>query len=121
MDPKLEELEKKIRKARHDEPTPEELSKAEADSNSRAGIQAGFEFVGSIVVSLVIGYGLDQWLGTKPVFFLIFFFLGICTGFFNVYRVTQNLGASVGFSQLHQAQKDAKRSPELNDKDEQEQ
>ena len=27
---------------------------------------------------------------------IILFFLGICTGFYNVYRMTQNLGTGIG-------------------------
>ena len=40
----------------------------------------------AIFVGFMIGYGLDELLGTKPVFLLIFLFAGIAAGFLNVYR-----------------------------------
>ena len=111
----FEELEAKIQKARQtDAPSPQQIQKSVDESNSRAGIQAGIELVGSIGAGALIGLGLDHWLGTKPAFFLIMFFVGICTGFYNVYRVTQGLGSAVGFSQLHKGQKDAKSTQEKN-------
>lgn len=36
--------------------------------NSNQSISQGTEFVGTLVVFLLIGLGLDAWLGTMPVF-----------------------------------------------------
>ncbi|MCD8562535.1 MAG: AtpZ/AtpI family protein [Alphaproteobacteria bacterium] len=68
-------------------------------------------------MSTAIGYGIDYYFGTKPAFLLIFFFLGVCTGFYNVYRVTQNMGTAVGIKKpakedLSEDKKDAKSSTE---------
>ena len=117
----LDELNKKLMKARGQDP--ESLEKKKSDDNemqSRQGIQAGIELVGAIFIPSAIGYGIDQWLGTQPAFMLILFFLGICTGFYNVYRVTQNLGTAVGNKSsekdeengLQESEKDAKTPPE---------
>lgn len=109
----LDQLEEKIKKARHQDSIDKKvLKQVEATSDSRAGIQAGVELVGSIAVSTAIGYGLDHWLGTKPLFLILLFFLGVFAGFFNVYRVSQNLGGSVGYSELHRREKSAKTAPE---------
>lgn len=121
MSSDFEDLGEKIEKARHSHlPTNAQKKIAEEKTNSRAGIQAGFELVSAIILSTLLGLGLDHWLGTKPAFFLILFFLGVCTGFYNVYRVTQNLGTSVGFSQLHQRRKHAKTPPELKETEDEE-
>ena len=121
MSSDFEDLGEKIEKARQSHlPTKEQKKKVDEKRNSHAGIQAGFELVSAIVLSTLLGLGLDHWLGTKPAFFLILFFLGVCTGFYNVYRVTQNLGTSVGFSQLHRIQKHAKTPPELKNTEDQE-
>ena len=110
----LDELEARIKKAQgKDEETRKAIETAEDDSHSRAGIRAGFELVGSIGISIALGYGLDTWLGTKPLFIIILFFLGVFAGFLNVYRVSQGLGSSVGYSELHRTQKHAKTAPEL--------
>lgn len=124
MNNDLDELNKKLMKARGTDP--ETLKQKENEKlvvESKQGIQAGVEFVGAIFLPTAIGYGLDQWLETKPAFMLILFFLGICTGFYNVYRVTQNMGTAVGNKKpekveengLHTLEKDSKTSSENKD------
>ncbi len=85
-------------------------------ANMSVGMRAGAELVGAIMASGLIGYGLDRWFETKPVFLIIMLLLGVCTGFFNVWRTTQNIGTAVGFSELHRREKDAKTSPEFKTK-----
>ena len=46
----------------------------------------GLAFVLAIVIGAWFGSLLDGWLGTKPVFFLVFFFLGLAAGTLNVFR-----------------------------------
>lgn len=46
----------------------------------------GLSFVLAIVIGAWFGYLLDTWLGTSPLFFLIFFVLGFAGGALNVYR-----------------------------------
>jgi ATP synthase protein I len=58
------------------------------DQNAKQGIQAGIEMVVTIGACTAAGYGLDKWLETKPAFLLVMFFLGVCTAFYNVYRLT---------------------------------
>ncbi len=70
----------------------------ETPDASRAGAQAGMELVAAIVLCTALGIALDRWLATSPLFLLIFFFLGLATGFYNVYRVTNNIGTAVGAS-----------------------
>jgi ATP synthase protein I len=51
------------------------------------GMRALGEFVGAVGVSSVIGWQLDQWIGTSPVLLLVFLALGTAAGFYNVYRM----------------------------------
>lgn len=69
------------------------------------GVRAGTELVGAIMACAFIGYGLDRWLGTKPWMLILFLLLGICTGFLNVYRVTQKMDSAVGYKKNLQQQK----------------
>ena len=46
----------------------------------------GISFVLATILGAWFGYLLDKWLGTGPLFFLIFFVLGIIAGVLNVYR-----------------------------------
>jgi ATP synthase protein I len=44
------------------------------------------ELVAAVFVATFIGYYLDKWLGTKPVFIIILFIVGVTAGIFNVVR-----------------------------------
>lgn len=44
------------------------------------------DLVASVVVGCLIGLGIDYLFNSKPIFFLIFLFLGIAAGFWNMYR-----------------------------------
>jgi ATP synthase protein I len=44
------------------------------------------ELVAAVFVATFIGYYLDKWLGTKPIFIIILFMVGIVAGIFNVVR-----------------------------------
>jgi ATP synthase protein I len=41
----------------------------------------GLHIVSSIIVGLIFGYFLDEYFGTKPWLFMIFFLLGVVAGF----------------------------------------
>ena len=41
----------------------------------------------SIAIGALIGYYLDQWLGTKPWLFFVFFGFGIAAAFRNLYTL----------------------------------
>lgn len=47
----------------------------------------GFAFVLAIVIGFGGGYMLDNWLGTRPWFSFLGFFLGVAAGILNVYRI----------------------------------
>ena len=55
------------------------------------GLRAGSEFVAAIVVGGLIGWGLDRLAGTKPLFLIAFFLLGVVAGVWNVIRATSPL------------------------------
>jgi F0F1-type ATP synthase assembly protein I len=44
-----------------------------ADSN----VGRGIEFALGIALFLAVGYALDRWLGTEPVFMIVMFFVGV--------------------------------------------
>ena len=49
----------------------------------------GVHLVVATFVGLAIGYGLDVFFGTKPWLTLIFLFLGIATGFRDLFKMTK--------------------------------
>lgn len=56
-----------------------------------AGMRISIDFVAAIFVGVILGYWLDRYFGTEPLFLLILFFLGAITGFYSVYRTAKRL------------------------------
>ena len=55
-------------------------------------MRAGSEFVSAIVVGAGIGWVLDRLFGTKPLFLIVFFFIGVAAGVWSVIRLTSPKG-----------------------------
>ena len=68
-------------------------SDADSSSNVSSGraMSLGFrvlsEFVAGIVVGCLIGWQLDVWFSTTPLFLIVFLTLGTAASFWNVYRI----------------------------------
>lgn len=80
----------------------EEAAKAEAEEDARMhsrgmayGLRMASELVGAVLVGGLIGFGLDNLLGTVPWFFLFFFVLGLIAGIRNVIRGFERLQAEI--------------------------
>ena len=84
-DPSFEE---RLRKARErqglDRPAP--AVKA-PPSGWGLGVRVGVELVSALVVSVGLGWLIDRWLGTRPVFLGLFVLLGGAAGVLNVWRI----------------------------------
>ena len=52
----------------------------------------GIAFVLAVVFGFLIGYFLDRWLGTSPLFLILFFFSGIAAGIVNLVRTANAVG-----------------------------
>jgi ATP synthase protein I len=55
------------------------------------------ELVAGVVVGTIIGWALDNWLGTTPTLMVVFFFLGSAAGMMNVWRALTGQGMAAGF------------------------
>ena len=62
------------------------------DSGMSLGMRAGAEFVSSVVIGAALGWGLDWLIGTRPLFLIAFFFLGVAAAVWNVIRLTSPKG-----------------------------
>ena len=49
------------------------------------------ELIAAVFVAIFIGWYLDKWLGTKPIFLIILLLVGIATGIFNVVRSAKKI------------------------------
>lgn len=61
------------------------LDRSYLDSLFRASV-LGIHLVVATFMGLAIGYYLDKWLETSPLFTMLFLFFGIIAGFQNMYR-----------------------------------
>ncbi len=59
------------------------------------------ELVAGAVVGAFMGWMLDNWLGTSPLFLVLLFFLGAMAGMLNVWRMFSGRGLAVGYFDEH--------------------
>jgi ATP synthase protein I len=59
---------------------------AEGSNALGAGLRVGVELVSALAVAVAIGWLLDRWLHTLPLFLVIFVLLGGAAGLLNVWR-----------------------------------
>ncbi len=81
--PSIEDLDKSIKKAK---------KKAEGEERvggSGGAMKTSVDLLAGVIVGSVVGYNLDKWLGTLPLFFIICFFLGVAGSFLNIYRAAK--------------------------------
>ena len=81
--------------------------KKKPSSSGKRGANIVFELCAGIMVPAFIGYQIDQQLETTPLFLMILLFLGVVGSFHNLYRLSQNLGGAIGYSELHRREKEA--------------
>ena len=60
-------------------------------SNIGQAFKLSTELVAAVLVGTIIGFILDNWFDTKPLFILIFFFVGFAAGILNVVRTAKDM------------------------------
>ena len=83
---------------------------AERNGPLAFGMRVLTEMIGVVLGGGLIGWLLDKWLGTSPICLMAFVFLGICAGFYNIYKLTRNFGTGIGIAGLPPAPKNATQS-----------
>jgi len=51
------------------------------------GLRVGTEIVASTMIGLGLGFFLDRWLDTRPMFLIVFAMFGFAAGFVNLYQL----------------------------------
>ena len=55
------------------------------------------ELVAGLIIGTSLGLVIDKWLETKPLFLIIFFFLGAFAGIYNLWRQLSGNGLKLGY------------------------
>jgi len=89
-EPSLEDLGARVKKARA---AIEPKGKSGINESNAYGMAMRLvaELVSGLVVGMIIGYFLDKALDTKPLMLLVFIFLGLGAGIFNVMRAARQI------------------------------
>jgi ATP synthase protein I len=96
---RLSDLDDRLRRLRERTPKEEEQTDEGAGPPTQSAygfaFRVGVEMVAALAVGGGIGWLLDRWLGTMPIFLLIFFLLGAAAGLLNVFRAAKELNRDV--------------------------
>ncbi len=76
----------KLDEVRHRQAPAKPASGGRGEAMGR-GLRASTELIGGIVVGGTLGWFLDEWLGTRPLLFILLFLLGSAAGILNVVRM----------------------------------
>ncbi len=105
-DKALYRLSKKVEKARAlhssgpEQPGPEQPGSAQQGRSSAIGLayRLSIELVVGLVVGGYLGWWLDKFFGTKPLFLLIMLLLGMAAGVINMLRTAHAMNARMGLN-----------------------
>ena len=64
------------------------------------------ELVAGIVVGGALGWALDEFFGTSPLWLVVLFFLGAIGGMMNVWRLATGRGMAAGYFEDHASSDD---------------
>ena len=99
---RLQQIDRRIERMRDD--------RAERQAPEKHALPAGAgailgrvatELVAGVMVGTFIGWALDRWLGTSPLFLVLLFFLGAAAGMLNVWRMVSGRGMATGYFDEH--------------------
>ena len=115
-DKRLKDIERRINAMQQE--------KQKGDQTSRSALPKGMgaiigrvatELVAGVIVGAFIGWVLDNWLGTSPLFLLVLFFLGAIAGMLNVWRIFTGRGLAAGYFDEHKRASDVDKEQERNE------
>jgi ATP synthase protein I len=113
---KLDDLDARLKSARaqyekEEAPRPSAYSK-----EMNLGLRAFMEMIGVLLGSGLMGWALDDYFGTAPIILLIFVILGVGAAFFNLYKLSRNLGTAIASNSL-QSETKPDRKPSQSESD----
>lgn len=87
----LSALDAKLKAARERNQGPGEGagSQGAGQSSSGYGLRLSMELIASLLAGLGLGWTIDWFVGSQPLFMLVFMFLGLGAGIYNVIRMSK--------------------------------
>ena len=76
------------------------------------GFKIAAELVASVLVGAGLGFGLDQWLNTKPLFMVVMILLGFAAALMNIFRIMKGLDQAVGLGRAMREAEQKQASPQ---------
>ena len=87
-DARFSSLDERLRQAQAEEATRTGSDRKPADKNEQLGSRVLSYLIGGLGGGAVIGWVLDRWFDTSPLFLLLLMFLGTAAGFRNIIRIS---------------------------------
>lgn len=107
---KINELKHRIAELKGDHlPSSKESDKIERD-NDKQGLSAAYELIMTPIVCGGIGLGLDKLFSTAPIFFITLAILGLCAGFWRIYRLSNNIHTPLDLKRLQESEKKGRKA-----------
>jgi ATP synthase protein I len=91
-DPRLTSLEDRLKDAHHTEAertAPKAVGNAFTGKGASQGNRVLSTLIGAPLGGLIIGFAVDQFLGSRPAAMLSMLFLGIVAGFVQIWRISR--------------------------------
>ena len=88
QDARFSSLDERLRHAQAEEAERTGTNRKPADQNEQLGSRVLSYLIGGLGGGAVIGWVLDTWFGTMPLFLLLLMFLGTAAGFRNIIRIS---------------------------------
>jgi len=99
---RLSDIERRIKAMQGEQDEKAQVSKSALPAGVGAIMgRVATEMVAGVMVGAFLGWLLDNWLGTSPLFLVLMFFLGAMAGMLNVWRVFTGRGLAAGYFDEH--------------------
>ena len=87
----LKEISTRLKIAKKKIEKVKETNKGSNAASLGKALKISTELIAAVIVGSTIGFLLDTWFDTKPLFIICFFFMGVAAGILNVFKSAKKL------------------------------